>query len=358
MVRCPELLDLISRDREWDLTRNGVGSSVIENNKLELRLGLPGEASSCLNGNHENGEISLSSAKPFSSCFNIRSNKRALYAKTEGIAGDGNRLDRNDEFQPHKLIFHEKTAEKVSPFTPCLSASLPSSAFHREAQKLSQPSQSSYLKHVLMPQNLDLVSEESSKPCSLKATELNSCLNDGSVPAESSETKHHDKRASVSAAVGWPPIRSFRKNFAVPRSSKPNSLESSKETVQDENGSKLSDCYNGQMFVKVCMDGVPIGRKLNLQAYNSYDQLSAGIDELFHSLLAAQRNYLAAEDGRKMEETTSVSDSKHKNGLYTLVYYDNEGDRMLVGDVPWKMFVSTVKRLRVLKSSVVATEMK
>ena len=93
-------------------------------------------------------------------------------------------------------------------------------------------------------------------------------------------------RASVSAAVGWPPIRSFRKNFAVPRSSKPNSLESSKETVQDENGSKLSDCYNGQMFVKVCMDGVPIGRKLNLQAYNSYDQLSAGIDELFHSLLA------------------------------------------------------------------------
>ncbi|KAL0553111.1 hypothetical protein IC582_006998 [Cucumis melo] len=356
MVRCPELLDLISRDREWDLTRNGVGSSVIENNKLELRLGLPGEeglaeASSCLNSNHENGEISLSSARPFSSCLNIRSNKRALYAKTEGIAGDGNRLDRNDEFQPHKLIFYEKTAEKVSPFTPCLSASLPSSAFQREAQKLSQPSQSSYLKHLLMPQNLDLVSEEPSKP---KATELNSCLNSNSVPAESSETKHHDKRASVAAAVGWPPIPSFRKNFAVPRSSKPNSLELSKETLQDENGSRLSDCSNGQMFVKVCMDGVPIGRKLNLQAYNSYDQLSAGIDELFHSLLAAQRNYLAAEDGRKMEETTSVSDSKHKNGLYTLVYYDNEGDRMLVGDVPWKMFVSTVKRLRVLKSSSIA----
>ncbi|XP_038896900.1 auxin-responsive protein IAA6-like [Benincasa hispida] len=363
MVRCPELLDLISRDREWDLTRNGVGSSVSENNKLELRLGLPGEVglaegSSCLNSNHENGEFPLSSAKPFPSCLNIRSNKRALYEKAEGITGDGNWLDRNDEFQPHKLIFYEKTAEKVSPPTPCLSASLPSSAFQREAQKLSQPAQSSYLKQFFMPQKLDLVSEEPLKPCSLKTAELKSCLNSGSVPAESSEPKHHDKRASVAAAVGWPPIRSFRKNFAAPRSSKPNSLELSKETVQDENGSKLSDCSKGQMFVKVCMDGVPIGRKLNLQAYNSYDQLSAGIDELFHCLLAAQRNYLATEDGRKMEETTSVSDSKHKNGLYTLVYYDNEGDRMLVGDVPWNMFVSTVKRLRVLKSSVVATEMK
>ncbi|CAK9325509.1 unnamed protein product [Citrullus colocynthis] len=350
MVRCPELLDLISRDREWDLTRNGVGSSISENNKLELRLGLPGEGSSCLNSNHENGEFPLSSAKPFSSCLNVRSNKRALYEKAEGMAGD--------EFQPHKLIFCEKTAEKVSPLTPSLSASLPSSAFQREAQKPSQPSQSSYLKHLLMPQKLDLVSEEPSKPCSLKTADLKSCLNSDSVPAESSEPKHHDKRASVAAAIGWPPIRSFRKNFAAPRSSKPNSLELSQETVQDENGSKLSDCSKGQMFVKVCMDGVPIGRKLNLQAYNSYDQLSAGIDELFHCLLAAQRNYLAAEDGRKMEEGTSVSDSKHKNGLYTLVYYDNEGDRMLVGDVPWNMFVSTVKRLRVLKSSVVATEVK
>jgi len=39
------------------------------------------------------------------------------------------------------------------------------------------------------------------------------------------------------------------------------------------------------------------------------------------------------------------------NGEYTLVYEDNEGDRMLVGDVPWNVFVSTAKRLRVLRSS-------
>lgn len=212
MIRCPELLDLISRDREWDLSRNGAGSSVSENNKLELRLGLPGEGgpaegSSCLNGNHESGEFHLSSAKLFPSCLNIRSNKRALYEKAEGIAGDGNWLDRNDEFQPHKLIFSEKTAEKVSPLTPCLSASLPSSAFQRETQKLPQQSKSSYLQHLLMPQKLDLVSEEPSKPCSLKTAEFpylngKSCPKTGSVPADSSEPKHHDKRlVSLSSLI-------------------------------------------------------------------------------------------------------------------------------------------------------------
>ncbi|XP_022940592.1 auxin-responsive protein IAA2-like isoform X3 [Cucurbita moschata] len=294
MGRCPELLDLISMNREWKLTRNGGESSVSENNKTELRLGLPGGE----------GEESSNS----SSSLNIN---------------------------------HE-------------------SAFQREAHKLELVP---YLQHFLMTQKLELVSEEASKACSLKTAEFpylngQSCPDTASVPADlSQEPKHHHKRASVASAVGWPPIRSSRKSYVVPRSSKPNPLELSKEAVKEGNASK-SDCCSGQMFVKVCMDGVPIGRKLNLQAYNSYDQLSAGIHELFHCLLAAQKGYLAAEDGRKMEETTTLSDSKQMNGMYTLVYYDNEGDRMLVGDVPWNMFVSTVKRLHVLKSSAIATEKK
>ncbi|XP_023525111.1 auxin-responsive protein IAA16-like isoform X4 [Cucurbita pepo subsp. pepo] len=283
-----------SKYLEWKLTRNGAESSVSENNKTELRLGLPGGE----------GEESNSS----SSSLNIN---------------------------------HE-------------------SAFQREAHKLELVP---YLQHFLMTQKLELVSEEPSKACSLRTAEFpylngQSCPKTGSVPADSSqEPKHHHKRASVASAVGWPPIRSSRKNYVVPRSSKPNPHELSKEAVKEGNASK-SDCCSGQMFVKVCMDGVPIGRKLNLQAYNSYDQLSAAIHELFHCLLAAQKGYLAAEDQRKMEETASLSDSKHINGMYTLVYYDNEGDRMLVGDVPWNMFVSTVKRLHVLKSSAIATEKK
>lgn len=40
------------------------------------------------------------------------------------------------------------------------------------------------------------------------------------------------------------------------------------------------------MFVKINMEGVPIGRKINLKAYDSYEKLSLAIDELFQGLLA------------------------------------------------------------------------
>ncbi|KAE8684306.1 Auxin-responsive protein IAA18 [Hibiscus syriacus] len=99
------------------------------------------------------------------------------------------------------------------------------------------------------------------------------------------------------------------------------------------------------------MDGVPIGRKVDLKSYDGYEKLSTAVDELFRGLLAAQRDSSAGgivnkEDGEKA--ITGVLDG---SGEYTLVYEDNEGDSMLVGDVPWHMFVSKVKRLRALKSS-------
>ncbi|GMH17642.1 hypothetical protein Nepgr_019483 [Nepenthes gracilis] len=93
------------------------------------------------------------------------------------------------------------------------------------------------------------------------------------------------------------------------------------------------------------MDGVPIGRKVNLNSFDSYEKLSFSVDELFRGLLAAQRDSSA---GKEAKEIRGLLDG---SGEYTLVYEDNEGDRMLVGDVPWHMFVSNVKRLRVLKSS-------
>lgn len=34
------------------------------------------------------------------------------------------------------------------------------------------------------------------------------------------------------------------------------------------------------------MDGVPIGRKVNLKAYDSYEKLSSAVDELFRGLMA------------------------------------------------------------------------
>ncbi|XP_051119745.1 auxin-responsive protein IAA18-like isoform X2 [Andrographis paniculata] len=133
------------------------------------------------------------------------------------------------------------------------------------------------------------------------------------------------KRTAAGPVVGWPPVRSFRKNLATGNSSKMVS-ESISGKVSDRKA--VESCPKGR-FVKINMDGIPIGRKVDLKAYDSYEKLSYAVDELFHGLIAAQR-----------DSSIKVEDMKrslvNKNGEYTLVYEDNEGDRMLVGDVPWQ----------------------
>ncbi|XP_048625692.1 auxin-responsive protein IAA28 isoform X1 [Brassica napus] len=122
-----------------------------------------------------------------------------------------------------------------------------------------------------------------------------------------------NNRAETAPVVGWPPVRSSRRNLTV------QPKEEMKKGVNDE---------LRELYVKINMEGVPIGRKVNLSALNNYQQLSHAVDQLF-----------------------SKKDLADVNRQYTLVYEDTEGDTVLVGDVPWEMFVSTVKRLRVLKTS-------
>ncbi|KAJ0253188.1 Auxin-responsive protein IAA28 [Hirschfeldia incana] len=125
-----------------------------------------------------------------------------------------------------------------------------------------------------------------------------------------------NNRVEAAPVVGWPPVRPSRRNLtAQPK-------EEMKKRVSDE---------EREVYVKINMEGVPIGRKVNLSAYNNYQQLSHAVDQLFFK-----------------------KDSSDVNSQYTLVYEDTEGDKVLVGDVPWEMFVSTVKRLHVLKTSHVS----
>ncbi|KFK26369.1 hypothetical protein AALP_AA8G239600 [Arabis alpina] len=118
-----------------------------------------------------------------------------------------------------------------------------------------------------------------------------------------------NNRVEGASVVGWPPVRSSRRNL--------------KKKESDE---------EKEFYVKINMEGVPIGRKVNLSAFNNYQQLSLAVDQLF-----------------------SKKDPLDLNRQYTLVYVDTEGDKVLVGDVPWEMFVSTVKRLHVLKTSQISS---
>lgn len=51
---------------------------------------------------------------------------------------------------------------------------------------------------------------------------------------------------------------------------------------------------------------------------------------------SAQRDSSAGGIVNKQEEEKAITGVLDGSGEYTLVYEDNEGDRMLVGDVPWQ----------------------
>ena len=63
-----------------------------------------------------------------------------------------------------------------------------------------------------------------------------------------------------------------------------------KASAESHNGSsevaKKLENDRKSLFVKINMDGIPIGRKVDLKAYDSYDKLSLAVDELFRGLMA------------------------------------------------------------------------
>lgn len=61
--------------------------------------------------------------------------------------------------------------------------------------------------------------------------------------------------------VGWPPIRSFRKN-----------------SLQQKKGEQVD---GAGMYVKVSMAGAPYLRKIDLMVYKSYPQLLEALENMF-----------------------------------------------------------------------------
>ncbi|KAI5066833.1 hypothetical protein GOP47_0017361 [Adiantum capillus-veneris] len=150
-----------------------------------------------------------------------------------------------------------------------------------------------------------------------------STLNNGPLkasPHTSIDSTHNaitdDTPPAKDRVVGWPPVRSYRRQTLA----KP-----------------------AELFVKVNMDGITVGRKVDLNAYNSYESLLRALEEMFQPSTASQ-----AAPGREhdLKHFLLASDSE-----FVLTYEDKDGDWMLVGDVPWSMFVSTVKRLRITRGS-------
>ncbi|GJN39879.1 hypothetical protein PR202_gb29029 [Eleusine coracana subsp. coracana] len=179
-------------------------------------------------------------------------------------------------------------------------------------------------------------------------------------PDECDLQRENDRTAAPShQPVGWPPVRAFRKNLSS--ASKPDDgflLSNNKEkpcSEDDDHG-----CERPAMFVKVNLEGCAVGRKVDLQAHRGYASLSRALQSMFHGFLLSDAQWRIAsspgnntdkldEDDYKEQHEQQQVETKKKT--YILLYEDNEGDRMLVGDVPWELFVASVKRLYIAQDT-------
>ncbi|EOA15796.1 hypothetical protein CARUB_v10007151mg [Capsella rubella] len=110
---------------------------------------------------------------------------------------------------------------------------------------------------------------------------------------------------SKTQIVGWPPVRSNRKN--------------------NKNVS----------YVKVSVDGTPYLRKIDLKMYQNYPELLKALENMFKFTVGEY----SEREGYK------------KGSGFVPTYEDKDGDWMLVGDVPWDMFSSSCQKLRIMKGS-------
>lgn len=140
---------------------------------------------------------------------------------------------------------------------------------------------------------------------------------ENSSTVSSNEEKSHDQETAPppikAQVVGWPPIRSYRKNC----------LQAKKQEVEAAG-----------LYVKVSMDGAPYLRKIDLKVYKGYPELLKALEEMFKSKVG------------EYSEREGYNGSEH-----VPTYEDKDGDWMLVGDVPWDMFINSCKRLRIMKES-------
>ncbi|KAK0581968.1 hypothetical protein LWI29_020008 [Acer saccharum] len=124
-----------------------------------------------------------------------------------------------------------------------------------------------------------------------------------------SDDHEHCAPPSKAQVVGWPPIRSYRKNT----------------TLQAKN--KNESEVGAGIYVKVSVDGAPYLRKIDLKVYKCYPELLEALENMFKLTIG------------------------YNGSHYAPTYQDKDGDWMLVGDVPFHMFITSCKRLRIMRGS-------
>ncbi|KAI3737464.1 hypothetical protein L2E82_27468 [Cichorium intybus] len=111
------------------------------------------------------------------------------------------------------------------------------------------------------------------------------------------------------------------KIFGVPLAGNTVASPGKEREKQFQSSQPLKVGVSTRSCTKVHKQGIALGRSLDLTKFNNYDELIAELDELF--------------------EFNGELKTRNKNWL--VVYTDDEGDMMLVGDDPWQEFCGMFK---------------
>lgn len=113
---------------------------------------------------------------------------------------------------------------------------------------------------------------------------------------------HEELCVNRAPVVGWPPVRSFRKNTLQSAAGlgAGKGISTSADLCQHEDASKANESVTDQqikgstketLFVKAKLDGVRICRKVDLTSYSSYDSLKSALQEMFQGFVCGGKNH-------------------------------------------------------------------
>ncbi|GLT90740.1 hypothetical protein SLE2022_086580 [Rubroshorea leprosula] len=110
-------------------------------------------------------------------------------------------------------------------------------------------------------------------------------------------------------------------------SKEPQEKEQEQSQISLKEINRQSTCNSARSRTKVQMQGIAVGRAVDLTMINGYTKL---IDEL--------------------EKMFDIKGQLHPRDKWEIVYTDDEGDMMLVGDDPWPEFCNIVRRIFICSS--------
>ncbi|MED6181233.1 Iaa10p [Stylosanthes scabra] len=212
----------------------------------------------------------------------------------------------------------------------------------------------------------------SSSSSSSPASSLSRANNNTTITSGTKRTADSVAAAAngPSQVVGWPPLgihraksinskspatEVFNLSSGKSKSGKTDVLRKSADKTDGNNDNiDTNEKRNirSSLFVKVNMDGIAIGRKVDLGVHTSYETLAQTLEDMFRESTAAITfNGSNGEDYGILVGGDQHSKYLDGSSKFVLTYEDKDGDWMLVGDVPWEMFINSVRRLRIMRTS-------